>query len=509
MKKLILIASVSLLGTLPLALAQNRPAAGDPFVKDAGTVSPGASVVPEAVGASAAEENTPWQNCLLIFEAYALDKSDALALLESAAGSSARYRGVTELAKVGKARLVQLTALTSKSGNRGSTESIDEVRYPIEFSRPTGKGALASPTSFETRNAGESLEFDVTRSADGRACDLNFSPRRVNLMGFFELGAMHGDSPVSQPHFRSQTFTTNITFPVNVPHYAGSLTPPTGRGAANGGEASELWLTFVRVNSVAPSPAERKLAAGHADWSALNLEYRIYSAERAAAREILLANAGLTAPWEKLKMLTGEKKARLEHLVSIQGKSGIRSAAEEVEEVRYAVEYDPAGLQTTKETTQSTATTTPVETKSETPSPKPNDKAKALPPGSVTKGTTTVIRDLPNAPMIPGVPSAFETRSAGISIQVEPVVGEDRVIDLMHELKSVMLSGNLKVDGVAAQYPAQPLFETRSIAASQAILAGPHQLVGTFNPPGADGVNDRADSGRTWLVFIRATPNEP
>ncbi len=34
-------------------------------------------------------------------------------------------------------------------------------------------------------------------------------------------------------------------------------------------------------------------------------------------------------------------------------------------------------------------------------------------------------------------------------------------------------------------------------------------LVGTFNPPGANGVNDSADTGRAWLIFVRATPNEP
>jgi hypothetical protein len=67
----------------------------------------------------------------------------------------------------------------------------------------------------------------------------------------------------------------------------------------------------------------------------------------------------------------------------------------------------------------------------------------------------------------------------------------------------------LKTTGIAARYPAQPLFESRKVTTSQTLLAGRQMLIGTFNPPGADGVNDRADTGRTWLVFVRATPNEP
>ena len=55
----------------------------------------------------------------------------------------------------------------------------------------------------------------------------------------------------------------------------------------------------------------------------------------------------------------------------------------------------------------------------------------------------------------------------------------------------------------------QPLFESRAITTTQTITAGRHMFVGTFNPPGATGVNDRTDDGRTWLLFVRALPNEP
>ncbi len=71
------------------------------------------------------------------------------------------------------------------------------------------------------------------------------------------------------------------------------------------------------------------------------------------------------------------------------------------------------------------------------------------------------------------------------------------------------LLGTLKTPGVGAKYPWQPLFETRKVITSQTIPLGVHMLVSTLNPPGADGVNDRADTGRTWLLFVRATRNNP
>ena len=81
---------------------------------------------------------------MLVLEVYALDKNDALAVLESERGSAARYRRVTDLAKTGKARLEILTALTSKSGQRAVVEAIDELRYATEFAQPAAKGGIAA-----------------------------------------------------------------------------------------------------------------------------------------------------------------------------------------------------------------------------------------------------------------------------------------------------------------------------------------------------------------------------
>ena len=106
-------------------------------------------------------------------------------------------------------------------------------------------------------------------------------------------------------------------------------------------------------------------------------------------------------------------------------------------------------------------------------------------------------RTLPDAEIVPGNPTAFETRNAGVTVEVDPTVGSDGLsIELLQSVHSITYLGDLKPAGVAARYPAQPLFESRNITTSQRVISGPQMLIGTFNPPGANGVNDRADTGR-------------
>ena len=330
--------------------AQTKPQAtpADPFIKNPGDAA-----------TAGKQGDIPLPNYMLVLETYTMDKNDALALLESERGSTARYRRVTDLVKSGKAKLDILTALAARSGDRSSIEGVDEVRYATEFAPPKAKGGLAAPTAFETRNVGDTLEFESMISRDGRICDLSLNQQRVGLVGFRDIGGMAEDSIVSQPRFDVQQITTSVSFPINEPHYLGSSSPTTSCGSANADTPSEMRLAFVRFNSLTPSAEESKAPAKPMDWSAVNLEYRTYSLDRAAALEILVTMPDLQTPWNKLQGLLTEKKARFEHLVSLQTKVGQRAVTEEVQEVRYATEYANADRPTSVETTTRTSTTRP------------------------------------------------------------------------------------------------------------------------------------------------------
>jgi hypothetical protein len=133
-------------------------------------------------------------------------------------------------------------------------------------------------------------------------------------------------------------------------------------------------------------------------------------------------------------------------------------------------------------------------------------------PGSTSTSTETITttRSDANSEVVPSQPTAFETRNAGVTVEVEPVVGPDLMsVDLSEVIQSTKLAGNLKVTGIGTHYPAMPLFETAKVTTSQSVSFDLPILVSTFNPPGADGVNDRIDTGRTYLLFVRATMGEP
>ena len=442
---------------------------GDPFVKNTGAAPAGAA---EAL----------WRNVVLVLEVYALPKEDALAILESERGSAARYQRVLDLAQTKKARLEILTALTTKSGQKAITESLDEVRCPTEFTPGSTKGAVPAASNFETRNAGDTLEFEPVVGPDGHTCELILVPQRVSLIGFRELAGAPGDPTAAQPLFVTQKLTTSTTLEAGAPHYLGSLTPPSENGVA-GGAAAEIWLAFLNFHAHGPAAGEVKPPAKPFDWSATNIEYSVYSLDRAQAREILIAMPTLEAPWKKLQGLLREKQARFEHLVSVKTMLGQKAMTEANHELRYVTEYAPPGHTRIIETTERSIPVQPASANRKNPANRNSFE------------TTTLSRDIPNADGTPGAPLAIEARNVGVSVEVEPVIGPDGLtLELSNVVKSVSYLGNLKT-GRAAAILDQPLFEERRITTSQTITAGRHLFVGTFNPPGANGVNDRANEG--------------
>ena len=155
--------------------------------------------------------------------------------------------------------------VVSKSGQRASLVVAREFRYPTEFTPPqipqtvgsttnqligAGGGILktvvqganapitpTTPTAFEKRDVGITLEVEPVISPDGRSVDLNIAPSAVEFEGFidygspirnsvtsfdlfqFIFGAGSGISSVSflqpnhilQPIFRTNKVNTSVT----------------------------------------------------------------------------------------------------------------------------------------------------------------------------------------------------------------------------------------------------------------------------------------------------------
>jgi general secretion pathway protein D len=110
--------------------------------------------------------------------------------------------------------LLSSPKVTTKSGQRAVIEIIREFRYPTEFTPPqipqtfqtptvvgglgVGGGSTSSgsfpvtpttPTAFETRNTGVTLEVEPVVGPDGYTIDLNLVPQVVEFEGFINYGS--------------------------------------------------------------------------------------------------------------------------------------------------------------------------------------------------------------------------------------------------------------------------------------------------------------------------------
>lgn len=149
--------------------------------------------------------------------------------------------------------LLSAPRVTTKSGQRAVIEIIREFRYPTEFDPPqipqqfggggSGSGTTVitsfpvtptTPTAFETRNTGVTLEVEPTVASDGTMIDLNLVPQVVEFEGFINYGSpintvtppsigiggilIGGGAPVvltenviNQPIFSTRKVTTSVS----------------------------------------------------------------------------------------------------------------------------------------------------------------------------------------------------------------------------------------------------------------------------------------------------------
>jgi general secretion pathway protein D len=137
--------------------------------------------------------------------------------------------------------LLSAPRVTTKSGQRAVIEIIREFRYPTEFDPPqipqtfqqpnnvlagAGGGGVGSfpvtpttPTAFETRNTGVTLEVEPVVGPDGYTIDLNLVPQVVEFEGFINYG-----SPIQTTATNPITgaTTTNVITPnvINQPIFS-------------------------------------------------------------------------------------------------------------------------------------------------------------------------------------------------------------------------------------------------------------------------------------------------
>lgn len=176
---------------------------------------------------------------------------------------------VVALVKHGKATILETMLCTARSGQKATSESIEEFIYPTEYEPATlpenvhvnkkedaeavktVRRDLATgptPTAFDTRNLGSTLEIEPTLSEDGNIIDLSFVPEIVYHVGneiWAEWKGKHGNSPIQMPTFYALRINTAVTLADGTPMLVAALSPKDADGHP---DFTRKLMVFVRAD---------------------------------------------------------------------------------------------------------------------------------------------------------------------------------------------------------------------------------------------------------------------
>lgn len=171
----------------------------------------------------------------------------------------------------GKATVVETMLCTARSGQKATSESIEELIYPTEYepaelaSCPTttdnGEAVKTpskirdsatgpTPTAFDTRNVGATLEIEPTLSSDDKYIDLRFIPEIVYHVGnevWAEWKGEHGNSPIQMPTFYAIRLNTSVTLANGKYMMTAALTPKNKEGAS---DFTRKLMVFVKADVI-------------------------------------------------------------------------------------------------------------------------------------------------------------------------------------------------------------------------------------------------------------------
>lgn len=178
---------------------------------------------------------------------------------------------VQELVRKGEAKVMETMICNARSGEKALAESINEFIYPTEYEPPKFPKHLGtsgeesglsldevqaleklfsfSPTSFETRNLGTTLEIEPTSGADDKIIDLRLAPDMVWHTGetvWVERKDSLGNiSKIQMPKIYSLRTTTALTCKEGQYVFAAALSPKDAEGTT---DPSRKVMVFVKCD---------------------------------------------------------------------------------------------------------------------------------------------------------------------------------------------------------------------------------------------------------------------
>ncbi|MEJ6571206.1 MAG: hypothetical protein QNL01_03960 [Akkermansiaceae bacterium] len=178
---------------------------------------------------------------------------------------------VTELIKQGKAKIIQTQILTVPDRQKATSQSIRELLYPTEYEPAESAAAIhipkdddtdekiavkntatgPTPTAFETRNTGETLEVEASIHSGAPYILMRYAPEIVTYTGntiYAEWRDERGKADIVMPNFYTLRITGAITVANAKPTLLGTLSPKDDKGIT---DASRKILVFGKATILA------------------------------------------------------------------------------------------------------------------------------------------------------------------------------------------------------------------------------------------------------------------
>lgn len=140
---------------------------------------------------------------------------------------------VQKMVEAGTAKHIETQMVNARSGETATSEAILEYIYPTEYEPAELPGKVSTegsevdeatlakgvatpptPTAFETRNIGSTLEIQPTLGVDENVIDLRLAPELVTHVEnviWSEWNGPQGEAPIQMPSFFSQRVNTGLT----------------------------------------------------------------------------------------------------------------------------------------------------------------------------------------------------------------------------------------------------------------------------------------------------------
>lgn len=178
---------------------------------------------------------------------------------------------VQEMVAKNEATVLETQLVVAKSSQKGTAESIHEFIYPTEWQPPQLPGGVdaakkpdppvlssafpfnpATPTAYDTRNVGSTLEIEPTISEDGKTIEVRLVPELIWHTGntTWHEGKDQAGNPykVQMPDFSVVRLNTTITCVNGQYSLAGVLSPKNDQGEV---DMTRKLMVFAKCDVLA------------------------------------------------------------------------------------------------------------------------------------------------------------------------------------------------------------------------------------------------------------------